>query len=81
MWRDKPQDEQLKAELQWYRGWANEIMEFFRDHRHQDVNDVYVDVTEIDACSKCGNTWEPYEDEGELLCANCGAVIRAKQAV
>jgi len=83
LWRDKPKEEQLKRELEWYRKWASELKDFFRDHRSQDINDVYVDVTEIDVCSKCGDTWETYvdEDTGDTCCAACGALIKPKQVV
>lgn len=83
LWRDLPKDEQVKRELLWYRNWAKEIKEFFRDHRSQDINDVYVDVTEIDVCSKCGESWETYveEETGDTCCSNCGALVKPKQAV
>ena len=76
----KDEAERVAAELKFYRNWANEIKEFFRDHRHQDVNQVYVDISEIDACSKCGDSWEPYlEETGETICASCGALVKPKQ--
>lgn len=78
-----PPEELAKREVEYYREWAKEVKEFFRDHRHQDVNDVYVDITEIDACSKCGESWETYieEETGDTCCANCGALVKPKQVV
>lgn len=79
----KTEKERTEAELKFYRNWADEIKDFFRDHRHQDVNQVYVDVTEIDVCSKCNESWETYveEETGDTCCANCGALVKPKQAV
>ena len=79
----KTEAERVSAELKFYRNWADEIKDFFRDHRHQDINQVYVDVVERDACSKCGENWETYieEETGDTLCANCGALVKPKQAV
>ena len=61
--------------------WARELTEFFRDHRHQDVNAVYADPVYEDQCSACGDKWEPYKYEahGDLPaftgCGNCGKPI------
>jgi hypothetical protein len=76
--RDDPPEEQARKEVRYYRRWADELKDFFRDHRSQDVNDVYVDVTEIDACNQCGEAWEEAydEDKKEYFCAYCGAHIR-----
>lgn len=66
--------------------WAQEIMEFFRDHRHQDVNSVHVERDVRDHCSKCKQELEPVrygtdpEEDCEQYtgCANCGArIVRA----
>ncbi len=81
LWRDKPLDEQAKRELEWYRGWAEELKEFLRDHRSQDINDVYADVIEIDACSVCGEEWEIDKDEHGWYCAYCGVLIEDQQIV
>lgn len=83
LWSSLPKDEQVKRELLWYHNWAQKIKEFVRDHRSQDVNDVYVDITEIDACSKCGESWKTYIEEktGDTCCANCGTLVKPKQAV
>ena len=80
-WAYNPNDsveEQSKKEVEYYREWADELKDFFRDHRSQDVNDVYVDVTEINACNQCGEAWEEAydEDNKEYYCACCGAHIR-----
>ena len=63
-----------KKEIEAYRRWADELREFFRDHRSQDVNDVYVDVVEEDVCNICGETWETTTDVDNktIICANCG---------
>ncbi len=63
--------------------WAKSLMEFFRDHRHQDVNDVFVEHTHQDQCSACGREWEiepANEDhpEGGMLCASCGAIVKSE---
>lgn len=78
----KTEAERTSAELKFYRSWADELKKFFRDHRHQDVNQVYVDVTEVDACSKCGESWETYieEETGDTLCACCGALVKPRIA-
>lgn len=57
--------------------WAREVMEFFRDHRHQDVNAVSVVREYEDVCSECGRTWEPEHDEdsGNTVCGYCGEYI------
>ena len=53
--------------------WAKEILDFLRDHRSMDINDVCVVVPVFDACSECGAEWEPWDDDGVLWCASCGA--------
>lgn len=63
--------------------WAQEIKEFFRDHRHQDVNDVYVERDVRDHCSQCNRELElvrygtdPDEDcEQYTGCGYCGARV------
>ena len=79
--RDDSPEEKAKKEVEYYRNWADELKDFFRDHRSQDVNDVYVDVTEIEACNQCGEAWEEAHDEDmeEYYCAYCGAFIRNKK--
>lgn len=69
------QSEDKKAEL--LEQWARELHAFFRDHRSQDVNTVYVERTHQDQCSVCHREWETYEDEdtGETCCAGCGAIV------
>ena len=53
--------------------WAKEIEQFFRDHRHQDVNSVRVEREYSEVCSACGNGWEEMTgDNGETRCAYCG---------
>ena len=61
--------------------WAKELMEFFRDHRSQDVNDVRVEREYEDQCSACGHQWEEiaYEAEGGkpafVGCGYCGVPV------
>lgn len=57
--------------------WANEIEDFFRDHRHQDVNSVRAERVYEIQCTGCGREWEEelYEDDGKWHCANCGKEI------
>lgn len=61
--------------LAWCKKWSQELMEFFRDHRHQDVNSVYADPVYQVQCSGCGAEWEEMFDEelGKTCCASCGA--------
>lgn len=60
--------------------WADELWEFFKDHRSQDVNSVTVDATTEDQCSVCKHKWEPYQDDtgGQTVCASCGAVVEVE---
>lgn len=55
--------------------WANEFMEFVRDHRHQDVHFVEVRRVYETVCSGCGREWEEDHAECGVLCAWCGAPI------
>lgn len=61
----------------WLEKWAAELLEFFRDHRHQDVNSVYAEPTYQHQCSGCGADWEEvYDDECRIFrCASCDAPI------
>lgn len=62
--------------------WAREVMEFFRDHRHQDVNAVSVVREYEDVCSGCGRAWEinpPDSDCPNNTCAHCGEYISGPQ--
>lgn len=57
--------------------WAKEVQEFFRDHRHQDVNSVHV-VREYESrCSECDSAWETMhnDESGNEECAYCGAYV------
>lgn len=58
----------------WLKEWAAELMAFFRDHRHQDVNSVHVDPVHQIQCSGCHAEWEEMFDEetGKTCCASCG---------
>lgn len=57
--------------------WAKEVMDFVRDHRHQDINSVYVEREMEDQCSECGWKWEPMRDDetGDTVCSSCGGLI------
>jgi hypothetical protein len=61
----------------WLESWAKELMEFFRDHRHQDVNSVHAEPTYEVQCSGCGAEWEEmFDDEiRKACCASCGEPI------
>lgn len=61
----------------WLVNWASEIMEFFRDHRHQDVNHVSAEPVVVDQCSRCHAEWEQAvcSDTGEKFCATCGTTL------
>jgi hypothetical protein len=68
----------------WLEQWAKDLMEFFRDHRHQDVNSVFVEPVYETRCSQCDGTWEvmTFEaDESEpayVGCASCGAPLKTE---
>ena len=63
--------------------WAVDVHDFFRDHRHQDVNSVDVVREYRDMCSKCKQELEPVrygvdpDDDCEQYtgCASCAARI------
>lgn len=58
--------------------WSKELMEFFRDHRSQDVNDVTVERVYETRCTACHQEWEEceYEADGDepayTGCGYCG---------
>lgn len=54
--------------------WAQELMEFFRDHRSMDVNAIYADPVYEQQCSGCHHEWEEMFDEetGQWCCSWCG---------
>ncbi len=54
---------------------ADEFVQFLRDHRSQDMIQLYVVRQTKDLCSSCKEEWEPMEDEGETYCACCGAIV------
>ena len=58
---------------EYLESWAKGLMEFFRDHRHQDVNSVSAEPTYQIQCSGCGCEWEESIDEetGQPCCASC----------
>lgn len=62
--------------------WAKEMNEFFRDHRHQDVNAIQVIRDVQTACSVCGHEWEtmPADETGPECCANCGTETKVRQS-
>jgi len=72
--RHVQQTEEEKAKF--LESWCKNFMEFIRDHRHQDVNAVYVDKTYETQCTGCGHEWEEMtDDEGVVCCAWCGVPI------
>lgn len=76
LWGVESPEERMKA----LERWAEQLREFFRDHRHQDVNSVSVVPKTADVCSACGHNWETerYDDEGEdglIHCMGCGRVV------
>lgn len=64
-----------------YEEWAKELLDFIRDHRSRDVNDIRVVVPTFDACSACGQPWEPAHfpadasGPGFTGCAWCGIPV------
>lgn len=78
-WTPRFESDELREK--WLNRWAQELMEFFRDHRSQDVNSVYVHKETEKQCSECDSAWEPtlYEEDGDepayLGCAWCGGRI------
>lgn len=64
-------EEQKAAAL---KEWARKIHEFFRDHRHQDVNSVEVRENMKTVCSACGKPWETADypaNENGPACIGC----------
>lgn len=58
---------------------AEDFMRFVRDHRHQDVNSVYVEREYAELCTSCGEKWDtlPADQDGPEICGNCGATVVA----
>jgi len=56
--------------------WVDEFCEFIRDHRSQDP--VYLNVVKDEQaqCSRCGNEWEVFDDDGVTYCAHCEATVK-----
>lgn len=73
-WMPSHSRQSNEARHKWLESWAQELMEFFRDHRHQDVNAVYAEPTYQIQCSGCYREWEEMFDEelGKTCCAGCG---------
>jgi transposase len=62
--------------------WARELEEFIRDHRSQDQISINIIRETYDTCSVCGREWEVYnEDDGSIVCSNCGAIIEEAKVV
>ena len=59
---------------------VREFHEFLRDHRSQDMVQLFVNRKYKDVCSACGCTWETYIIDGALSCANCDAIIQTTEA-
>lgn len=56
--------------------WAEELEDFFRDHRSMDVNSVRAEREYMEVCSSCNKEWElDCDDDGNLICAYCGELL------
>jgi hypothetical protein len=64
--------EQRAKELE---SWAQELEEFFRDHRSQDRVSINVEKVIEEVCNLCNSKWEPWVEDGITYCANCGIGI------
>ncbi len=62
----------LEEQARNLEAWAKDLNEFVRDHRSHGVI-VRVERVIETVCSVCESRWETYVEEGELLCAHCGA--------
>jgi len=56
--------------------WVDEFCAFIRDHRSQDRVDLNVVKDEQAQCSRCGNEWGVFDDDGVTYCAHCGATVK-----
>ncbi len=56
--------------------WVNEFCDFIRDHRSQDPVELNVVKDAVAQCSRCGNEWEVFDDDGVTHCAHCGATVK-----
>jgi len=70
-WGAKTERERQQREIKEYERWAKEFLDFLRDHRSQDVQDVVVHQITEDVCSECGKNWEIYSEDGKDYCAYC----------
>ena len=83
-------DAHVEAEMwQWWSRWqttpeehakrleraVKDFIDFLRDHRSQDLIALEVVPEYKDLCSACDNEWEPYEEDGHIYCAHCGAEV------
>ncbi len=62
-----------EAKAKFLERWADELRDFFRDHRSMDVNEIHVVREELDQCSECESPWEVNDDDN--TCAWCGEDI------
>jgi len=68
----------LERQANCLEDWAKEMMEFFRDHRSQDVNGITVERVYEEQCDACKREWEEceYEADGDqpayIGCSYCG---------
>lgn len=60
---------------------CEEFVDFLRDHRSQDVVQLFVERVRKDQCSECGEEWDPVQEAGSTFCGWCGAELENENAV
>lgn len=65
----------VEAEAKALERWAEEVVEFIRDHRSMDPMHIHVVRDYEDKCSLCESPWETMEEEGAKFCAHCGVEV------
>lgn len=84
IFQDLRTDEKRFQALAKYR---DEIQELIDSHKLTHGTAIISGIKKFDACSKCGDRWEPWDNEkdnewdGEvkskdIFCASCGATIK-----
>jgi len=73
MRRDESMDDYFDRMAEEYQRWADDFMEFIRDHRHQDINNIDIRRVTEEQCSECHQRFEL--DTEFNSCAYCGLEV------